>query len=111
MLALFGFSVPIAAAFAILFGAANGLITIGRGTVPLALFGPAGYGRLIGRIAGPSLLMQGVAPLVLAFVAERGSDPMALLLAAGLTVIALACFLALRRPGSGIEKSVVDGGP
>ena len=98
LLALFGFSIPAAAAFAILFGAANGLITIARGTVPLALFGAAGYGRLIGRIAGPSLLMQGVAPLVLAFVIEHGSDPLALLLAAGLTLIALICFIVLRRP-------------
>ena len=99
LLAWFGFFVAAAAAFAIMFGAANGLITIARGTVPLALFGAAGYGRLIGRIAGPSLLMQGVAPLVLAFVAERGSDPLALLLAASLTLVALACFLVLRRPG------------
>ncbi len=104
LLALFGFSIPAAAAFAILFGAANGLITIARGTVPLALFGAAGYGRLIGRIAGPSLLMQGVAPLVLAFVIEHGSDPLALLLAAGLTLIALICFIVLRRPGSEISS-------
>jgi len=103
LLALFGFPVAAAAAFAILFGAANGLVTIARGTVPLALFGATGYGRLIGRIAGPSLLMQGVAPLVLAFVAERGSDPMALSLAAGLTLIALACFVVIReqRPAVG----------
>jgi MFS family permease len=105
LLALFGFSVATAAAFAILFGAANGLVTITRGTVPLALFGAAGYGRLIGRIAGPSLVMQGVAPLVLAFVIERGSDPLSLLLAANLTSIALVCFLVLRRPGN--QKSVV----
>jgi len=72
--------------------------------VPLALFGAAGYGRLIGRIAGPSLLMQGVAPLVLAFVIEHGSDPLALLLAAGLTLIALICFIVLRRPGSEISS-------
>ena len=79
------------------------MVTIARGTVPLALFGATGYGRLIGRIAGPSLLMQGVAPLVLAFVAERGSDPMALSLAAGLTLIALACFVVIReqRPAVG----------
>jgi MFS family permease len=101
LLALFGFSVAAAAAFTILFGAANGLITIARGTVPLTLFGAAGYGRLIGRIAGPSLLMQGVAPLVLAFVIEHGSDPLALLLAAGLTLVALACFVVLRKPGAG----------
>ncbi len=102
LLALFGFSVAAAAVFAILFGAANGLVTIARGTVPLALFGAAGYGRLIGRIAGPSLLMQGVAPLVLAFVAERGSDPMALLLTASLTLIALACFLVIRDQRSAV---------
>ena len=100
LLALFGFSVAAAAAFMILFGAANGLITIARGTVPLTLFGAAGYGRLIGRIAGPALLMQGVAPLVLAFVIEHGSDPRALLLAAGLTLVALACFVVLRKPGA-----------
>ena len=81
-----------------MFGAANGLITIARGAVPLALFGAAGYGGLIGRIAGPSLLMQAAAPLVLAFVAERASDPAALACAAGFTVVALACFAAIRRP-------------
>ena len=65
-----------------MFGAANGLITIARGAVPLALFGADGYGRLIGRIAGPWLVMQAAAPLVIAFVAERASDPAALALAA-----------------------------
>ena len=107
LLALFGFSIAAATLFAILFGAANGLVTIARGTVPLALFGAAGYGRLIGRIAGPSLVMQGVAPLVLAFVIEHGSDPLALLFAAGLTGIALSCFLVLRRPGARNQGSEV----
>ena len=98
MLALFGISVPAAAAFALMFGAANGLITIARGAVPLALFGAAGYGALIGRIAGPSLLMQAAAPLALAVVIERMSDPAALAAAAAFAVIALACFAAIRRP-------------
>ena len=44
LLALFGFSVPVAMVFVVMFGAANGLITITRGAVPLALFGAAGYG-------------------------------------------------------------------
>jgi len=74
VLGLAGISAPVAAAFAIMFGVANGLVTIARGTVPLVLFGPAGYGRLMGRIAGPWLVMQSAAPLVLAFVAERLSD-------------------------------------
>lgn len=98
LLAVAGFSILTAAAFAIMFGAANGLITIARGAVPLALFGPVGYGRVIGRIAGPSLIMQAMAPFVLAFAIERASDPAALMLAACFTLIALGCFAAIRRP-------------
>jgi hypothetical protein len=98
LLALFGISVPLAAAFALMFGAANGLITIARGALPLALFGADGYGRLMGRISGPWLVMQSAAPLVMAFVAERASDATALALAAGFALVALACFAAIRRP-------------
>ncbi len=98
IIAVFGLSVPTAAAFAVMFGMANGLITIARGTVPLALFGAAGYGALIGRIGGPFLVMQAIAPLVLAFVAERASDPAVLMVVAALALIAFACFVLLRRP-------------
>ena len=98
LLALFGISVPLAAAFAVMFGAANGLVTIARGALPLALFGADGYGRMIGRISGFWLVMQSAAPLVMAFVAERASDASALALAAGFALIALACFAAIRRP-------------
>ena len=100
LLALFGISVPLAAAFALMFGAANGLVTITRGALPLALFGADGYGRLMGRISGFWLVMQSAAPLVMAFVAERASDATALALAAGFAVVALACFAAIRRPPS-----------
>ena len=31
--------------FALLHGAGNGILTIAKGTVPLVLFGPLGYGR------------------------------------------------------------------
>jgi hypothetical protein len=98
LLAVAGISTPFAAAFSIMFGLSNGLITIGRGTLPLALFGAAGYGRLVGRIAGPWMVMQSMAPLVMAFIAERVSDAAALALAASFALVALACFLAVRRP-------------
>jgi MFS family permease len=98
LLATLGLSVPVAAAFAVMFGAANGLLTIARGTLPLALFGAAGYGHLIGRIAGPFLIIQAVAPLVLAFVAERASDAAALAVTCGFAVAALACLALIRRP-------------
>jgi hypothetical protein len=99
VLALAGISTPVAAVFAVMFGVSNGLVTIARGTVPLALFGPTGYGRLIGRIAGPWLAVQSAAPLVLAFVAERASDAAALALVCAFALVALACFVAIRRPG------------
>jgi MFS family permease len=98
MLAILGFSTPVAALFALIFGGANGLITITRGALPLALFGAQGYGRMMGRLAAPFLLMQAAAPLVMAFVVERISDPAALALAATLAAIGLCCFLAIRRP-------------
>jgi len=98
LLAFLGVPAPVAAAFAIFFGIANGLMTISRGTVPLALFGPSGYGGVIGRIAGPSLILQAAAPLVLAFVAERVSDPAALAVVAGMAALSLAAFLAVRKP-------------
>jgi MFS family permease len=98
LLAWLGVSALVAGAFMVMFGIANGLITIARGTVPLALFGPGGYGALIGRIAGPCLVMQAIAPLVLAFVAERASDPAALALVALLALVAFVGLAILRRP-------------
>jgi MFS family permease len=97
MLAALGLSAPVAAAFALMFGAANGLLTIARGTLPLALFGADGYGRLIGRIAKPFLVIQALAPLVLAYVAERLSDPAALAVTAAFALVALACLALIRR--------------
>jgi hypothetical protein len=98
LLATFGLSVATAAAFAILFGGANGLVTISRGTVPLALFGAAGYGRIVGRIAAPAQITQSAAPLLLAFVIERASDRAALAVVSAFALIALACFALVRRP-------------
>jgi hypothetical protein len=98
LLLLFGVAPLPAATFAMMFGAANGLITITRGALPLALFGADGYGRTMGRIGGFWLAMQSAAPLVMAFVIERASDTAALALAAGFTVVALGCFAAIRRP-------------
>jgi hypothetical protein len=46
MLALFGHGAVMM--FAVLHGAGNGLLTIARGTVPLGVFGPIGYGLRTG---------------------------------------------------------------
>jgi hypothetical protein len=86
-----------------MFGMANGLMTIARGTLPLALFGSAGYGALMGRIAGPFLVMQATAPFVFATIAERASDAAALACAAALALVSLACFAAVRRADAGLS--------
>lgn len=98
LFAAFGISTVTATVFVLLFGAANGLNTIARGTLPLTLFGPKGYGHLVGRIAAPGLAVQAIAPIAMALVIERVSDPAALTLAASFIVFSLCCFLAIRRP-------------
>ncbi len=98
LLALLPFSAAMAAMFAVMYGMANGLLTIARGTVPLALFGASGYGRLVGRIGGPFLVVQALAPVVVTYVADRVSDAAGLALVAAFAVVAFICFLLIRRP-------------
>ena len=98
LFAMFGISVVVATAFMVVFGMANGLVTIARGAVPLALFGAAGYGHIMGRIGRAFLVMQAIAPLVLAFVAERASDPAVLAVVAAFATVAFVAFAAIRPP-------------
>ena len=75
-----------ALAFTLLFGVANGLVTIMRGAVPLALFGAKGYGEVLGILATPYLLLAALSPAAFALVVERcgyGAGE-AILLGAGL---------------------------
>jgi len=83
-----GASFVSAVAFVVMFGAANGLTTIVRGAVPLALFGPAGYGEVLGKLATPVLVMNAVAPMAFAMISERGG------LYAGVVVLAVAAMLS-----------------
>ena len=90
VLAVFG---PVAAIpFVLLHGAGNGLLTIARGTLPLVLFGSAGYGLRTGILTAPARILQGVAPLLFGFVLDRGGPLFALLLSGTLMG---ASFLAL----------------
>lgn len=60
-----------------LYGAGNGILTIARGTLPLALFGPEGYGRRMGLLARPMLIAQASGPVAAALILERfGSTPL-----------------------------------
>src|SRR5690606_36325695 len=93
-----GISVPSAALFSILFGGANGIVTIARGTLPLHIFGAAGYGHVLGRIARPAALLQAFAPF--AFATAIDVLPTRAVFAIGLAcvVVSLGCFVAIRKP-------------
>ncbi|WP_199535363.1 MFS transporter [Dyella sp. AtDHG13] len=87
--ALFLFAGAPAAAFAILHGAGNGILTIATGTVPLALFGADGYSRRQGWLALPARAAQALAPFAFAtLMSVVGSE--ALLGTAGLLVAGAA---------------------
>jgi MFS family permease len=98
MLAFAGVSVAVAGLFCVAFGAANGVMTIARGSLPLLMFGPQGYGRVIGRIARPALFVQASAPFVVAAAVERFSDAAVVEVGMACALAALGCFLALQPP-------------
>ena len=64
-------SLPMVVAFTLLMGASQGVITIVRGAVPLALFGARGYGAVLGLIATPVLVVNAASPTVFAWIVDR----------------------------------------
>jgi MFS family permease len=86
---------PAAVGFALLHGGGNGLLTISRGTLPLALFGPAGYGRRNGIIVAPARVTTAAAPLLFGLMMSRIGLG-ALVVSAGLSLAALAALAFLR---------------
>jgi predicted MFS family arabinose efflux permease len=92
LLVLFGASAAIP--FVLLHGGGNGLLTIARGTLPLALFGAAGYGLRTGILAAPARILQGGAPLLFGLVLDRAGPLWALALSGSITATSfLALFL------------------
>jgi MFS family permease len=94
MLALIG--APAAVGFALLHGGGNGIMTIARGTLPLALFGSAAYGFRTGLLAAPARILQGAAPVTFGFVLDRGGPIVALLFSGSLTALSFLALLLLR---------------
>ena len=93
--ALAAFGAPAVMAFAILHGAGNGLLTIARGTLPLAIFGPLGYGLRTGLLAAPARVTQALGPFLFGVLLDRmGVD--AIGVSAGLGIAAFAALLCLK---------------
>ncbi len=90
------------APFALLHGAGNGMITIAKGTLPLAIFGPVGYGRRNGLLSVPARMALSAAPFVFGVLLDR-MGVAAMLVSAGLSLAAFASLLLLRpRPAPAV---------
>jgi predicted MFS family arabinose efflux permease len=80
-----------ASVFAIFHGAGNGILTIARGTLPLAIFGPENYGYRLGIIGAPARMAQAVAPLAFGLLIDVMGSRVLIVS----SVLSLAALLAL----------------
>jgi predicted MFS family arabinose efflux permease len=90
-----GAFMPAAIAFAFVYGAGNGLTTITRGTLPLALFDRSTYGLVVGRLLIPSFIVSAASPIVYAGVIDRLGNQAALVLSAAVALLAFAAAMML----------------
>jgi predicted MFS family arabinose efflux permease len=87
-----------ASVFAIFHGSGNGILTIARGTLPLAIFGPQNYGYRLGIIGAPARMAQAAAPLLFGLLIDI-MGARALIVSSALSVAALlALFLLGKGP-------------
>lgn len=81
--------------FAALHGFGNGILTIARGTVPLAIYGPKNYGYRLGLLGAPARIAQAAAPLAFGFIVDKWGAA-ALSVSAALSLAALIALLFVR---------------
>jgi MFS family permease len=70
VLLLSGGNVQAVIAFTLLMGASQGVVTIVRGAVPLALFGATGYGAVLGLLATPILIVNAASPTIFSLLVD-----------------------------------------
>ena len=79
----------------ILYGGGNGLRSIARGTVPLAMFGREGYAVLMGWLALPVLVAQAFSPTVGDLMIQALGTTGTIAVLAGLSVLNVLTTLIL----------------
>lgn len=82
-----------ASIFAVLFGVGQGLATMVRGTVPLALFGLAGYATRLGRLAALRMVVAALAPFGMAWSMANSGPSVTLWITCGLAMLSLVALL------------------
>jgi len=85
-----------ASAFAIFHGAGNGILTIARGTLPLAIFGTQNYGYRLGIIGAPARMAQAAAPLAFGLLIDTMGSRV-LIVSSALSLAALLALCLLRQ--------------
>ncbi|SFI38898.1 Predicted arabinose efflux permease, MFS family [Bradyrhizobium sp. Gha] len=89
------FGAPAASAFALLHGSGNGILTIARGTLPLAIFGPKDFGYRLGIIGAPARMAQAVAPLAFGLLIDV-MGARVLMVSSALSLSALGALFLIR---------------
>lgn len=92
---LFLIDFPFIALAVVFYASGNGIGTIAKGTLPLALFGPARYPALVGRIGLPVMVAMAASPFIGAIAFRTGGADWTLyiLSALALTNVALVALL------------------
>ncbi|WP_043159965.1 MFS transporter [Bradyrhizobium sp. Ai1a-2] len=94
-----------AAAFALLHGAGNGILTIARGTLPLAIFGSENFAYRLGLIGAPSRICQALAPVGFGLLIDSLGRSI-VIVSAGLSLSALIALMWL--PQSSAVKATAE---
>lgn len=84
--------------FTLLYGLGNGILTIARGALPLAIFGPAGYGRRVGLLAAPSRIAAAIAPVAVGVLFDASATAGLVAMATCNLIGLAALFLISARP-------------
>ncbi len=101
LVAIFGGAA--ASVFAIFHGSGNGILTIARGTLPLAIFGSQNYAYRLGLLGAPSRMAQAAAPLAFGLLIDvMGSK--VLIVSSALSLAALAALFLLNTSSASRES-------
>jgi predicted MFS family arabinose efflux permease len=85
-----------AGVFAVFHGTGNGILTIARGTLPLAIFGPDHFGYRLGIIGAPARMAQAAAPLAFGLLIDAMGARI-LIVSSALSLAALLALCLLRQ--------------
>jgi MFS family permease len=91
--------------FTLLLGASQGVITIVRGALPLALFGAKGFGAVLGLIATPILLINAFSPTIFALIVDQVGWHNAIYALLGSSIVTWTAIELMSRWYEGVQEA------